>query len=357
MSTERTENQDNQEQETPAFVIKVANDTNQDFTEQQQEIIEESQEQEQENSQEQEQPVEENQQIVQEVILDDEKVIAYLKEKGLTAESIEDLKPKEAKKLSAEGEKFSEFHENTGRGMTDFLEIQKDWSKEDADLVIKKQMALDYPMLTSQQIDFRFNKKFGIDGLDEDDDSDEIQERTIEKSVEHQKALKSLEKQKEEYMIPVGDEKYIPEPYKEAKAVVDRLKKEQEEGQVIGKELRDKFVAVTEQIFADNSEGFKFKVDGDEVVIKPSKEDKALHLDASNFDKKHFDKDGNLKDPTAYHLAFKAAMNPEAFAEHFYKLGKAAQVEADDKLSKNIQVGGSRKLPPAGISGITVKKA
>jgi hypothetical protein len=63
-------------------------------------------------------------------VIDETAVLNFLKEKGITAEKLEDLKPKEVKQLTPEVEKFLEFKEKTGNSsFTDFLATQKDWSQ------------------------------------------------------------------------------------------------------------------------------------------------------------------------------------------------------------------------------------
>lgn len=359
--TEQEKEAQSQEQETPAFTVKLSDDnaTQQAEVEKQEEKQEEQKEESKENKQE-EKPAGESKEEKKEEAkseISDEQVKEYLKAKGLEFENYEDLKPKEQKKLTPEIEKFLEFKDKTGnKNYGDFLATQKDWKEENPDTVIKQLMKAENPSLTEKEIEFRFNKKFGYDeNLDEED---VIQDKQIEKKVELQKALNFLDKQKEEYMVPKGSlDADVPEEFKKAKEFAENFARQQEENTKFATSQRNDFVAKTDQIFTDSFEGFKTKIGNEEFVVKPQdlKATKEAQMNIENFQKKFFDEKGTLADPVGYHKALYTAMNADKVAEHFFNLGKASQAESDEKESKNIPADGIRKTAPAGGSGITVK--
>lgn len=279
------------------------------------------------------------------VELDEDLALQYLAEsRGMTVEEFQDsLTPKEQKKLAPEIEKFQEFVEKTGNhSYKDFEATQKDWTAESQEVVLKELLKKENPTLDKEDIDFLYEDKYVFD---EDIDSDrDIKSKQIKAKVDLQKAHSYLDKQKEEYMVNRGSEDYIPEEYRNAKAELESSQKQQEEYSLAMAKNREDYVSKTNDIFTKDFEGFKLKV-GDEktgfeeISIKPEniQETKNTQLDINNFNRQFFDeKTGNLKDPKGFHKALYFGANADKVAEHFYNLGKASQVEKDDKLSKNI---------------------
>jgi hypothetical protein len=284
--------------------------------------------------------------------INDEKVIQYLKSKGLQAESLDDLKPKESVKLSAEVEKFIEFTEKTGNSnYNDFLATQKNWSEVSEQERIIEKMKIDYPNLDSEDIQLMFEDKYGYD--EDLDDERTIRLRKLTQKVDAQDALKTLESRKELYKVNRGSEDLIPQDFKEAKQIVEQQKANAE----VYRKQYDDFVKATESVFTKDFEGFKVKVDGQELAIKPSNVElsKKEQLDIINFQKKYFDDKGNIADPKGYHKALFAAMNPDKYAEHFYNLGKASYAEQEDKESKNISMNTTVRKPGTSLGNVVVK--
>lgn len=284
--------------------------------------------------------------------IDDDKVIQYLKSKGLQAESLEDLKPKESKKLSPEVEKFIEFTEKTGNSnYNDFLATQKDWSQVSEQERIIEKMRIEYPNFEEEDIQLMFEDKYGYD--EDIDDERTIRLRKLAQKVDAQSALKTLEERKELYKVNRGSEDLIPEAYKTAKQILDQ---QQANAEVYRKQYDD-FVKATESVFTKDFEGFKVKVDGQELAIKPSNVEltKKNQLDIINIQKKYFDDKGNIADAKGYHLGLYAFSDPNKFAEHFYNLGKASYAEQEDKESKNISMNTTVRKPGTSSGNITVK--
>lgn len=291
--------------------------------------------------------------------IDETAVLNFLKEKGITAEKLEDLKPKEVKALTPEVEKYLEFKEKTGNSsFTDFLETQKDWSQEPKETILMENLKVENPTLNQKQLEFLFKKTYEFD--EDIDEEDFVMERQINIERDYQKGLKVVEERKQEFMVNRGsDDQSIPEEYRTAKSQIDGLKQQQEEDDKLFSESRADYVAKTEKIFTDNFEGFKIKVGNDELVIKPEniQETRTAQSDLNNFNNKFFDeKNGALKDPDGFHKALYFGMNADKIAEHFYNLGKAKLAEDEDKLSKNINTNEVRRIPEGVASKITVRK-
>lgn len=372
----KDENEDNggseeQNNDVPAITVKVSEGPiyNEDSWENNQpiEVVETKEEVAEETPAETTEVVETTEEapITEEVIenvqvnIDETAVLNFLKEKGITAEKLEDLKPKEVKQLTPEVEKFLEFKEKTGNSsFTDFLATQKDWSQEPKEVVLMENLKAENPTLNQKQLEFLFKKTYEFD--EELDEEDFVMERQINIERDFQKGLKVLEDRKQEFMVPRGSEdQSIPEEYRNAKATIETLKKQQEEDDKLFSDNRADYVAKTEKVFTDNFEGFKFKVGEDELVIKPEniQETRTAQSDLNNFNNKFFDeKTGILKDEQGFHKALYFGMNADKIAEHFYNLGKAKAVEEDDKLSKNINNSNVRTIPESNPSKITVRK-
>jgi hypothetical protein len=372
----KDENEDNggseeQNNDVPAITVKVSEGPiyNEDSWENNQpiEVVETKEEVAEETPAETTEVVETTEEapITEEVIenvqvnIDETAVLNFLKEKGITAEKLEDLKPKEVKQLTPEVEKFLEFKEKTGNSsFTDFLATQKDWSQEPKEVVLMENLKAENPTLNQKQLEFLFKKTYEFD--EELDEEDFVMERQINIERDFQKGLKVLEDRKQEFMVPRGSEdQSIPEEYRNAKATIETLKKQQEEDDKLFSDNRADYVAKTEKVFTDNFEGFKFKVGEDELVIKPEniQETRTAQSDLNNFNNKFFDeKTGILKDEQGFHKALYFGMNADKIAEHFYNLGKAKAVEEDDKLSKNINNSNVRTIPESTPSKITVRK-
>jgi len=291
--------------------------------------------------------------------IDETAVLNFLKENGITAEKLEDLKPKEVKALTPEVEKYLEFKEKTGNSsFTDFLETQKDWSQESQEIVLMKNLKMENPTLDQDELEFLFEKMYAFD--EDINEKDFVMERQINIERDYQKGLNALESRKQEFMVSRGsDDQSIPEEYRTAKSQIDSLKQQQEEDDKLFSESRSDYVAKTEKIFTDNFEGFKIKVGNDELVIKPEniQETRTAQSDLNNFNNKFFDeKNGALKDPDGFHKALYFGMNADKIAEHFYNLGKAKLAEDEDKLSKNINTNEVRRIPEGQASKITVRK-
>jgi len=272
------------------------------------------------------------------VEIDEEKVINFLKEKGFDANSLEDLKPKEQIELDAEMKSYLEYKKATNRSYQDFLETQKDFSQEPKENVLLANLKLDNPTLTDSQIERLYKREYEYDA--EYDDEDVILDKQINIERDYQKGLAKLESQKEQYKVVRGSDELVPEEYKNAKQLVDNWNKQQEENKVVFEQNWQDFQAKTDNVFTKDFEGFKAKVGEQEFKVKPENIEIAKKnlSDPNYFTQKFFDETGKLKDPEGYYRASYFADNPDKIAEHFINIGKALQVEADEKESKNIQV-------------------
>jgi hypothetical protein len=282
------------------------------------------------------------------VELDEQYAIKFLAEKkGISVEEFESsLKPKEKEALDPETEAYLKFRKETGgRSYNDFLETQKEWDKEPQENVLRHILKAKNPNLDEEEIDFLFKKKYSYDS--EYDDEDVVMEKKINLKTDYREGLDLLEKQKEQYKVARGSDEFVPEEFRQAKALVDNWQIQQKESEIAMQQARADFEAKTNEVFTENFEGFKYKVGNEEFTVKPEdvNQTKSVLSDASNFDKMFFDENTRqLKDPKGYYKALYAGMYGDKLFEHAFHLGKVAQAEEDEKTSKNIQVDGVKNI-------------
>lgn len=299
--------------------------------------------------------------------LDEDLAMEYLaNSKGMSVDEFkESLTPKEQKKYAPEMEKFNEFIEKTGnKNYNDYLETQKDWSAESADVRLRNYIKLSNPDLTEREVNHLYNKKYNTEDLDEDIDEDEILEKGINVKSDLKKADAFFEQRKEEFSAVGGSDEHIPLEYREAKKLLESQKQQEEAYSVERETSRNDFISKTESLFNSNFEGFKIqlgdeKIGFEEISIKPENinEIKEFQLDSNNLIKKFLDENtGKLIDPKGYHEAIYMASNYKVELNKAYNLGRAKELELSDKTSKNIQPDNIRNLPNNQNTGITFSK-
>jgi len=292
------------------------------------------------NTEESVQPQEETQESAE---LKDEDIISYIKDrynKDIT--SVDDLfAQKEINDdLPEDVKTFFEYKKETGRGIDDFVRLQKDYENMDASQLLTEYYAATEEGLDTIDIQDLIEDKFGYDeDLDEDKD---IKKKKLAQKRELVKAKKFFNEQKDKYKIPLessgsslSDEQ--AEEFNRYKSYIE----EAETSQQKTKERYDYFLQKTNEVFNDDFKGFDFKVGENEFTYKPgdASELKNVQSDVNNFVKKFMDKDsGLIKDAEGYHRAIAMAMNPEKFAQFFYDQGVAATVDNVSKKSKNINM-------------------
>lgn len=294
-------------------------------------------------------PIEDN--PAPQVTIDENTVKSFLKEQyGIEADSLEDLKPKEQKQLSALAEKLQEFIEKTGNeNIQDFLETQRDWSQESESTRLMAYLKIENPDLNESQLNRLFNKRYSTEGLDPEyeADADAILDKEIALKQDLRKADALLEQRKQEFMVKRGSDN-LPEDVREKLTQFEQIAQEQKSYQDAIARQQQTFVAKTNELFTDNFEGFKVTVDGKEYKIKPQDvvATKTKQTDVGNIINKYFDKEtGLITDPVGYHKALFFADNPELAAKHFIEIGRAEEAERAERESKNITMD-TKNIPP-----------
>lgn len=229
---------------------------------------------------------------------------------------------------------FLKYKRETGRGIEDFVKLNRDYTAMDQNTLLAEYYSATNPEFDNDDISWK------IEDLNYDEDFDDektIRSKKLALKQELKKASDFFEKQKEQYRIPlesrerpatIVDEEY--ESYKQNKQTADEEAVKRSEY----------FVAKTQELFSDSFEGFEFKVDDSNIVYKPA-DAKTLkeQSDMTRFVKGFLNEDGYLKDAAAFHRAIAIASNPDKFAKFFYDKGKSDGVGSITEESKNIDMG------------------
>jgi hypothetical protein len=254
-------------------------------------------------------------------------------------DDVEDDDIVDYKELPENVQKYLDFLEETGGSFEDFVKINQDFSKLPQDQVIRDYIRQNNPYFDEADVEFEMEKLFGID--EEADSEYEIRAKKVAKKRYYGEAIKYFENQKGKWKADlVSRSSELPKEVQEAVAFKQQY--EQQQQAVIKKteESRRSFVKQTNKLLGKDFKGFEVKLGDETVTYKPEnvRKVKEQNLNVNNLLNRFLDKDGNVSDVAGYHRALAVASDPEAFAQHFFELGKAAMAEEDAKDSKNIQM-------------------
>tara|TARA_R100000697_G_C5454575_1_gene198352 strand:- start:744 stop:1880 length:1137 start_codon:yes stop_codon:yes gene_type:complete len=274
--------------------------------------------------------------------LNDEDVLTYIKQRyDKDISSVDDLfAQKEAnEELPDDVSAYLKYKKETGRGINDFYNLQKDFDSMDSDQLLAEYYSATEEGLDAIDIKDLIDDNFGFD--EEIDEPKAIKKLKLAKKRELAKAKKYFNDQKDKYKVPLessggglsGEEKEMLTAYK---SYIDESKTVKE----ANAKRYDYFLKKTDEVFNNEFKGFEFKVGEKNLTFKPGEatELKNLQSDVNTFLNKYMDKDGLMKDASGYHRALSMAMNPEKFAKFFYDQGVADTVEDVSKKSKNINM-------------------
>lgn len=137
-----------------------------------------------------------------------EQVLQFLKTNNPALKEVESLNDISKKvKLPEPVLKFQQFHESTGRGIQDFYNLQKDWSKESEEAAITEYLKLTEKGITDEDIQLELDLIRIPTGDEEADFSDsQISERKSKWRSKHRKAIEFLKNKQEEFKTPLGNQ-------------------------------------------------------------------------------------------------------------------------------------------------------
>ena len=291
--------------------------------------------------------------------LSDDDVISYIKKRyNKDINSVDELfAEKEANsELPEDVSAYLKYKQETGRGINDFYNLQKDIDDMDDNAVLANYYESTEEGLDSDDIQDIIEDKFSYD--EDLDDEKDIRKIKLAKKRELSKAKKFLNEQKDKYKAPLESSGGgLSEDQQEE---IDAYKKYVEESKTVtegNKKKYDYFLDKTESVFNSEFKGFEFSVGEKNISFKPgdAQELKNVQSDVNNFINKFMDKDGLIADPVGYHKAFSVAMNPDKFAKHFYDQGVAETVDNVSRKSKNINMDVRQQSQSVSKNGITIR--
>ena len=291
--------------------------------------------------------------------LNDDDVLSYIKKRyNKDINSVDELfAEKEANPdLPEDVSAYLKYKQETGRGINDFYNLQKDIDDMDDNAVLANYYESTEEGLDSDDIEDIIEDKFSYD--EDLDDEKDIRKIKLAKKRELSKAKKFLNDEKDKYKIPLESSGGgLSEDQKED---IDAYKKYVEESKTVtegNKKKYDYFLDKTESVFNNEFKGFEFSIGEKNISFKPgdAQELKNVQSDVNNFVNKFMDKEGLIVDPVGYHKALSVAMNPDKFAKHFYEQGVAATVDNVSRKSKNINMDVRQQSQSVSKNGITIR--
>ena len=314
------------------------------------ELLEKHEQQMKEEEQAAQEPVtkEETPAEEQKFEIKDEDVLSHIKDRyGKEINSLDELfsERESSPELPEDVEAFFKYKKETGRGLNDFMQLNKNYDEMDSDVLLADYYRQTEEGLDEDDINDLIDSKFGYD--EDLDDESLVKKQKLAKKRELNKAKKFFKEQQEAYKVPLesskepADTKYD----EELRSYRDKMK-EAESIEAENQKKREWFSKKTDELFSDEFKGFEFNVNDEKITFKPADatELKKSQQSPMNFINKYIGEDGLLSDAAGYHRSLSIAMNPDKFAKFFYEQGQAAAVDGMAKKSKNIDMD-TRRAP------------
>ena len=283
--------------------------------------------------------------------LKEEDILSFIGERyGKEINSIEELMSarEEAEKLPEDVAAYFKYKKETGRSLEDYVKLQQDFTKVDADTLLKEYLTITEEGLDPEDIDSLMEDYV----YDEDLDDESVIKRTkLAKKKIIAKARRFFSEQQEVYKQPLESRESSAsenEEFQAYKQYVSEAKTQQEESN----RKTDWFSKKSDDLFGSEFKGFKFNVDDNEILFSPgsASELRKAQDTPMNFVNKYLDDSGMLHDAEGYHRSLAIAMNPEKFASYFYEQGKSNATEDVIRKTKNINMS-ERSAPEVSTKG------
>ena len=287
-------------------------------------------------------PVEEQEVETPLVELNDQDVLSYIKNRyDKDINSVDELfAEKEANvDLPEDVSAYFKYKQETGRGIEDFYNLQKNFEEMEDDVVLANYYSSTEEGLDEIDIQDIIEDKFSFD--EDLDEPREIKKVKLAKKRELAKAKKFLNEQKDKYNIPLESSGggLSEEQEKNLNAYRSSIE-ESKSLEEVNRKKADFFIDKTNDVFNNDFKGFDFNVSDNNLTYKPgtAEELKNVQSNVGNFIGKYLDESGLIKDAVGYHKALSVAMNPDKFAQYFYDQGVANTVDNVSRKSKNINM-------------------
>jgi len=251
---------------------------------------------------------------------------------------------------------YFNYKKNTGRGIEDFVKLQKNFDESNPDSLLKDYLRATEDGLDEEDIETLMDDYSFDEDLDEEADIKKIKlkkKKAIAKAKDYFKGMQEKYKQPLEsrgmQTSNVSDKEM--EGYKQY--IADAKSYEEETARK--KEFYD---SKTLEVFTPEFKGFEFNIGEETITFSPSSTDelKKNALNPGSWATKYLDDDGLLKDSKGFHRSIAIAQNPEKFAKFFYEQGKANATEDVMRKTKNINMS-DRRAPEVTSKGGTQFKS
>jgi hypothetical protein len=279
----------------------------------------------------------------QELSIKDEDVLSYIgKRYDREINSLDELfeQRNANEELPEDVSAFLKYKKETGRGINDFIKINKDYNDVDDDQLLREYYLDQNKDLDLEDVQFEIEDRFHYD--EDLDEEREVRLKKVAKKKELAKARDHFNQLKEQYKVPLESrEGFASDKDMEE---FNAYKKQKEAATANDQELAKRaqyFSSKTGELFSENFEGFGFNVSEDKKLVYKPADSKTLlneQSDLNNFVNKFTGEDGFIKDIEGFHRSIAVASNPEKFAKYFYEKGMADAVGDVAKESKNIDM-------------------
>jgi hypothetical protein len=271
----------------------------------------------------------------------DEDVLSHIKNRyGREIKSLDELlaEREASPELPEDVEAFFKYKKETGRGINDFVSLNKNYDEVDEDSLLMDYYKQTEEGLDDSDISDLVESKFGYD--EDLDDESSVKKQKLAKKRELNKAKKFFKEQQESYKVPLESrEGTDPEALEELKSYKSKMK-ETADAEAVNQKKREWFTEKTDSLFTDEFKGFEFDINNKKITFKPADaaELKKNQQTPTNFINKFVGEDGFMKDIEGYHRSLAIAMNPEKFAKFFFEQGQSVATGDITSKSKNIDM-------------------
>lgn len=291
--------------------------------------------------------------------LSEEDVLTYIGNRyGKEINSIDEFvsERQASEELPEDVAAYFRYKKETGRGMDDYIKLNKDYNEVGEDELI-----MDYYRHTEEGLDDDdlgdlIDSKFGYD--EDLDEESVIKKQKLAKKRELVQAKKFFKEQQEQYKAPL--ESSMGSASTETTEELGRYRQQAEEAKGTEKENQqrvDRFLSETDKLFTNEFKGFEFNVNDKAMTFKPAEASELRKSQETifNFIDKYTDDNHFVTDAEGYHRALSVAMNPDKFAKFFYEQGKSDAVDDVSRKSKNIDMDMRRAPETTTKGGFKVK--
>ena len=225
------------------------------------------------------------------ISLKDTDVLSYIKEKyDKDINSIDELFKKKDKSedLPEDVSALLDFKRETGRGIEDFIKLNRDYDKLNQEQLLEDYLKQTNPHLDDEDLSFEMSERFGYD--EELDDEGEVRRRKIAKKKELVKAKEYFNKLKEQYKAPLeSSDSFVPQSEKEGYEAYKKQAQESDDKQEHYKKRQEYFLDKTTKLFSEDFKGFDFTVGDKQMVYNPGSPEKLKEAqsDVTNYINSH----------------------------------------------------------------------